>query len=49
MLEYNLEDAEQLLTKNYTAATSSLSQIEDDLGFIRDQTTTCEVSILSPS
>ena len=46
MLEYNLDDAEKLLQKNLEAATSSLSQVEDDLSFIRDQTTTVEVSIL---
>lgn len=46
MLEYNLDDAEKLLEKNYDAASRSLAQVEDDLGFIRDQTTTLEVSIL---
>lgn len=46
MLEYNLDDAEQLLDKNLSAATKSLIQVDDDLGVIRDQTTTIEVSIL---
>jgi transcription initiation factor IIE alpha subunit len=46
MLEYKLDDAESLLKKNNEAAVKSLSQVEDDLGFIRDQTTTIEVSIL---
>lgn len=46
MLEYNLDDAEKLLQKNLDAATSSLAQVEEDLSFIRDQTTTVEVSIL---
>lgn len=46
MLEYNLDDAEGLLKKNLEAANKSLSQVEDDLGFLRDQTTTLEVSIL---
>ena len=46
MLEYNLEDAEQLLDKNLNAAHKSLNQVEEDLGFLRDQTTTIEVSIL---
>ncbi|XP_064604579.1 prefoldin subunit 3-like [Liolophura sinensis] len=45
MLEYNLDDAEKLLEKNYDAASRSLAQVEDDLGFIRDQTTTLEVNM----
>merc|ERR1712227_924277 len=45
MLEYNLDDAQQLLQKNYAAATTSLAQVEDDLGFLRDQTTTIEVNM----
>ena len=47
MLEYTLDDAELLLTKNHTAALKSLEVVENDLGFLRDQTTTIEVSILS--
>ena len=47
MLEYNIDDAEVLLEKNLTAATKSLTQVDEDLGFLRDQTTTIEVSILS--
>ena len=46
MLEYELNDAQSLLEKNATAADKSMTQTEDDLGFIRDQTTTIEVSIL---
>ena len=46
MLEYNLKDAEELLEKNLSAAQKSLAQVEEDLGFLRDQTTTSEVSIL---
>ena len=46
MLEYTLDDAEALLTKNYTAAEKSLQTVDNDLGFLRDQTTTVEVSIL---
>ncbi|KAL5010456.1 hypothetical protein ScPMuIL_012761 [Solemya velum] len=45
MLEYNLDDAEGLLKKNLEAANKSLSQVEDDLGFLRDQTTTLEVNM----
>ena len=46
MLEYTIEDAKVLLEKNLDAASKSLSQVEEDLSFIRDQTTTLEVSIL---
>jgi hypothetical protein len=46
MLEYTLDDAETLLLKNHSAALKSLAQVDVDLGFIRDQTTTIEVSIL---
>ncbi|XP_046353882.1 prefoldin subunit 3-like [Haliotis rufescens] len=45
MLEYNLDDAEALLEKNLNAAKKSLSQVEEDLGFLRDQTTTLEVNM----
>jgi len=47
MLEYTLDDAELLLTKNHTAALKSLEVADNDLGFLRDQTTTIEVSILT--
>ena len=46
MLEYSLDDANSLLDKNLEAANKSLSQVEEDLCLIRDQTTTLEVSIL---
>jgi len=46
MLEYTLDDAELLLTKNHSAALKSLEVVDSDLGFLRDQTTTIEVSIL---
>ena len=49
MLEYNLEDAEELLSRNLSAATKSLATVDEDLGFLRDQTTTTEVSILEPN
>jgi len=45
MLEYTLNDAEALLTKNLTAAETSLISVEEDLGFLRDQTTTIEVNM----
>ena len=47
MLEYTLDGAELLLTKNHNAALKSLEVVDNDLGFLRDQTTTIEVSILS--
>lgn len=46
MLEYNLDDAEALLKKNQEVATKSLKQVEDELSYITEQTTTLEVSIL---
>lgn len=46
MLEYNLDDAEDLLKKNQDVATRSLKQVEDELSYITEQTTTLEVSIL---
>lgn len=45
MLEYNLDDAQALLEKNHEAASKSLVQVDDDLSFIRDQTTTLEVNM----
>ena len=45
MLEYTLEDADQLLTRNLTAAVQSLENVDTDLGFLRDQTTTVEVNM----
>jgi len=45
MLEYSLDDAEALLNKNREAAVKSLTQVEEDLGFLRDQTTTIEVNM----
>ncbi|XP_054707092.1 prefoldin subunit 3-like [Uloborus diversus] len=45
MLEYSLKDAEGLLTKNLQTATKNLSQLEDDLDFLRDQLTTTEVNM----
>lgn len=47
MLEYALDDADFLLEKNLNAAVKTLAQVEEDLGFLRDQMTTLEVSILA--
>ena len=46
MLEYEINDAETLLTKNLTVAQDNLTELDDDLNFLRDQITTTEVSIL---
>lgn len=46
MLEYTLDDADDLLEKNLSAAVKTLVQVDEDLGFLRDQMTTLEVSIL---
>ncbi|KAF5295966.1 hypothetical protein FQA39_LY12738 [Lamprigera yunnana] len=45
MLEYSLDDAEKLLSKNVATATSSLDQVEEDIDFLRDQCTTTEVNM----
>ncbi|WAR07098.1 PFD3-like protein [Mya arenaria] len=44
MLEYNLDDAEALLRKNQAAAGESLKQVEEQLSYITEQTTTLEVN-----
>ena len=46
MLEYSISEGESLLTKNLATARKNLEDIEEDLGFLRDQYTTLEVSIL---
>ncbi|KAK7107917.1 prefoldin subunit 3-like [Littorina saxatilis] len=45
MLEYTLDDAQDLLQKNLNAAITTLAQVEEDLGFLRDQMTTLEVNM----
>jgi len=47
MMEYSIDEALSLLTKNLASAKKTLSQVQEDLNFIRDQTTTTEVSILN--
>ena len=49
MLEYDINEAESLLTKNVETAKESLGEVENDLNFLRDQITTTEVSILFES
>ena len=43
MLEYPIDAAEQLLSRNLTQAESSLRQVDQDMDHIRDQCTTLEV------
>lgn len=45
MLEYTLDDAQDVLTKNLEAAKKNLSYVEHDLNFVRDQYTTTEVTM----
>ncbi|KAK0168657.1 hypothetical protein PV327_002434 [Microctonus hyperodae] len=45
MLEYTLDDAQELMAKNIEAAKTKLSHVEHDLDFIRDQFTTTEVNM----
>ncbi|XP_029193512.1 prefoldin subunit 3-like [Acropora millepora] len=45
MLEYSIAEAEALLSKNLKAAQKNLAEIEEDLGFLRDQYTTTEVNM----
>ncbi|KAJ8678679.1 hypothetical protein QAD02_014466 [Eretmocerus hayati] len=45
MLEYTLDDAQELLTRNIQAAKKNLGYIEHDLDFLRDQFTTTEVNM----
>jgi prefoldin subunit 5 len=44
LCEYTLEEANVVLSKNYEAAVTALKNNEDDLDFLKDQITTCEVS-----
>ena len=45
MLEYSLDDAEQLLTKNCESAEKNLREIAFDLDYLRDQMTITEVTM----
>jgi len=45
MLEYSLEEARALLTKNLETAIKNLAQIDIDLDYLRDQITTTEVNM----
>ena len=45
MLEYSLEEAEEVLIKNEKSAEDFIAQLDAQLEFLRDQTTTTEVNI----
>jgi prefoldin subunit 5 len=45
MLEYSLEEAEQLLTASSQSAAASLASIDKSMAFLREQITTTEVNI----
>jgi len=45
MLEYTLDDAEALLSKNLASAEQNLKQISFDLDYLRDQMTITEVTM----
>ncbi len=49
MVEYSFEEATVLLSNNLEAADKNLKSLEEDIGFLKDQITTTEVSILLPS
>ena len=46
MLEYNIDEAEKMLSKNLESANKTLESVVDDLDFLKDQYVTTEVSIL---
>lgn len=45
MLEYPLDEAKELLTKNLNTSLSNLKKIDEDLEYLRDQITTSEVNL----
>lgn len=45
MLEYSIDEAEELLKKNLEDSRHALLQLESDLDFLKDQITTTEVNI----
>eukprot|EP00128_Syssomonas_multiformis_P017126 Colp12_sorted_trinity150504_noHs@30633 len=45
MLEYDIDEAEKMLTENLTTAQTSFKQLEEDLGFLREQITIMEVNM----
>lgn len=45
MLEYSLDEAQELLSTKLESATTSRTQVEEDLLFLKEQLTTMEVNI----
>jgi hypothetical protein len=45
MLEYPLDEAREMLEKNLTNANTTLESTGEDLKFLKEQITTCEVNI----
>ncbi|XP_022905258.1 prefoldin subunit 3 [Onthophagus taurus] len=45
MLEYSIEDAEALVSKNIETAKTHMEQVAEDLDYLRDQTTVTEVNM----
>ena len=45
MVEYTLDEAEALLQKNLDSALGNLNTTQEDLAWLRDQQTTCEVNM----
>lgn len=45
MLEYSIDDAENLLSKSLLAANKSLEVVSEDLDFLKDQYVTTEVNM----
>jgi prefoldin subunit 5 len=48
MVEYNFDEAIELLNSNKNNALKSLERIETEMEFLKDQITTLEVSIQNP-
>ena len=45
MVEYSIEEAKKLLTKNLELGTKNLEQINEDIDFVNDQVVTTEVNM----
>ena len=45
MLEYTIQEAEDIITSSLNTATTNLTQIEQNLVFLRDQITITEVNM----
>lgn len=45
MLEFPYDEAEELLRRNLGNATQAMDSTSEDIRFLKDQITTCEVNI----